>query len=232
MIATNETSILGTFAATLFALLNPLGMLPVFIGYTAGMRTGVQRWLALFVSITVLGLMLLFLFAGTALLNFFGITLDAFRIAGGILLLLIGIRTVATDPASKAKDLTVASEVGELSEAESVYGQIVVPLAMPLLVGPGVIANLILYAGVAWEKRSPKLSWGLVGVTVGISFLTLVILLSGRFLRRLLGDVGLSIATRILGLLVASIGVQFVIAGLTNVIVHSIAPEVLQLHGP
>ena len=231
MTAPNETGTLGTFAATLFALLNPLGMLPVFIGYTTGMRSGVQRWLALFVSITVLGLMLLFLFAGTALLNFFGITLDAFRIAGGILLLLIGIRTVAHDPASKAKDLAVAPEVGELSEAESVYGQIVVPFAMPLLVGPGVIANLILYAGVASERKSPKLSLGLVGVTVGVSLLTFVILLSGRFLRRLLGDVGLSIATRILGLLVASIGVQFVIAGLTNVIVQSIAPEVLRLHG-
>jgi multiple antibiotic resistance protein len=228
MIATNETSILGTFAATLFALLNPLGMLPIFIGYTASMRTGVQRWLALFVSITVLGLMLLFLFAGTALLNFFGITLDAFRIAGGILLLLIGIRIVAQDPVNKAKDLMVASDVGALREAESVYGQIVVPLAMPLLVGPGVIANLILYAG---EARSATVFWGLVGVAAGVSFLTLVILLSGRFLRRLLGDVGLSIATRILGLLVASIGVQFVVAGLTNVIVHSIAPALLQPHG-
>jgi multiple antibiotic resistance protein len=228
MIATNETSILGTFAATLFALLNPLGMLPIFIGYTASMRTGVQRWLALFVSITVLGLMLLFLFAGTALLNFFGITLDAFRIAGGILLLLIGIRIVAQDPVNKAKDLMVASDVGALREAESVYGQIVVPLAMPLLVGPGVIANLILYAG---EARSATVFWGLVGVAAGVSFLTLVILLSGRFLRRLLGDIGLSIATRILGLLVASIGVQFVIAGLTNVIVHSIAPALLQPHG-
>jgi multiple antibiotic resistance protein len=232
MMATTETSILGTFAATLFALLNPLGMLPVFIGYTARRRIGVQRWLAIFVSLTVLGLMLLFLFAGTALLNFFGITLDAFRVAGGILLLLIGIRTVVQDVANKAKDLTVAAEIGELREAESVYGQIVVPLAMPLLVGPGVIANLILYAGEAWQTKSAKLFWGLVGVTVGVSFLTLMILLSGRLLRRLLGDVGLSIATRILGLLVASIGVQFVIAGLTNVIVHSIAPELLQLHGP
>ena len=227
MIATSETSILGTFAATLFALLNPLGMLPVFIGYTADRSVGVQRWLALFVSLTVLGLMLLFLFAGTALLNFFGITLDAFRIAGGILLLLIGIKTIARDPADKAKDLTVASEVGELIEAESVYRQIVVPFAIPLLVGPGVIANLILYAG---EAKTAALHWGLAGVAVGISLLTLVILLSARYLRKLLGDVGLSIATRILGLLVASIGIQFVIAGSTNVIVHSIAPEVLKLH--
>src|SRR5262245_3601924 len=191
MIPTTETSILGTFAATVFALLNPLGMLPVFIAYTADRSSGAQRWVALFISTTVLGLMLLFLLAGTALLDFFGITLDAFRVAGGILLLLIGIRTVAHDPASKAKDLTVASEVGALSEAESVYRQIVVPFAMPLLVGPGVIANLILYASEASEMRRATLSWGLVGVTVGISFLTLVILLSGGFLRRLLGDVGL-----------------------------------------
>jgi MarC family membrane protein len=231
MIAATETSILGTFAATLFALLNPFGMLPVFIGYTGGKRIRVQRWVALFVSITVLGLMLLFLFAGTALLNFFGITLDAFRIAGGILLLLIGLKTIARDIATKAKDLTVESEVGELIEAESVYRQIVVPFAIPLLVGPGSIANLILYAGEARQAQDAKLFWGLVAVTVGVSFLTLLILLSGRFLRRLLGDVGLSIATRILGLLVASIGVQFVIEGLSNVIVHSIVPEVLQLHG-
>jgi len=181
-------------------------MLPVFIGYTSGRNVRVQRWLALLISITVLGLMLLFLLAGTALLHFFGITIDAFRVAGGILLLLLGIRTVAQDPASKAKDLAVASEVGALCEAESVYGQIVVPFAMPLLVGRGVIANLILYSGEAWERKSPKLASGLVAVTVGISFLTLVILLSGGFLRKLLGDVGLSIATRILGLLVASIG--------------------------
>ena len=112
MIATSDTSLLGEFAATLFALLNPVGMLPIFIGYTAHMRAGVQRWLATFISITVLGLMLLFLLAGTALLNFFGIILDAFRIAGGILLLLIGIRTVAHDLANKAKDLTVVSDAG------------------------------------------------------------------------------------------------------------------------
>ena len=229
-IGTSEDSILGTFAATLFALLNPLGMLPVFIGYTATRSSSVQRWLALFISITVLGLMLLFLLAGTTLLKFFGISIDAFRVAGGILLLLIGIRTVAQDPANKAKDLVVATEVGALCEAESVYGQIVVPFAMPLLVGPGVIANLILYASEAWERKSAKLASGLVAVTVGISLLNLVILLSGGFLRKLLGDVGLSIATRILGLLVASIGVQFVIAGLTNVIVHSIVPAVQQLH--
>ena len=181
----NETSILSTFAATLFALLNPLGMLPVFIGYSAGMSKGVQRWLALFVSLTVMGLMLLFLLTGTAILDFFGITLDSFRVAGGILLLLIGITIVTGDPAKAAIDLVIEAEVSALSEAKSVYRQIVVPFAMPLLVGPGVIANLILYASEARTIKSATLSLGLVGVTVGISLLTLVILLSGRFLRLL-----------------------------------------------
>lgn len=87
----NESQILSTYAATLFALLNPLEMLPVFIGYASGLAIGVQRWLSLLVSLTVMGLMLLFLFTGPALLNFFGISIDSFRMAGGILLLLIGI---------------------------------------------------------------------------------------------------------------------------------------------
>lgn len=226
----SETSFLSTFAATLFALLNPLGMLPVFIGYTAGMGTGVQRWLALFVSLTVMGLMLLFLLTGTAILDFFGVTMDSFRVAGGILLLIIGINIVTGDSTKAMKDLAVEANMSALSTAESVYRQIVVPLAMPLLVGPGVIANLILYASEAKALNNTALTLGLVGVTIGVALLTFLILLSGRFLRRLLGDIGLSIATRILGLLVASIGMQFVITGLSNVVVHSIAPAVLQLH--
>ena len=174
--------------------------------------------------------MLLFLLTGTAILEFFGITLDSFRMAGGILLLLIGIHIVMDDPTKAAKDLVIEAKTSDLSEAKSVYHQIVVPFAIPLLVGPGVIANLILYASQARAIQSDTLSLGLVGVTIAISLLTLVILLAGRVLRRLLGDVGLSIATRILGLLVAAIGMQFIITGLSNVTVDSIAPAVLKLH--
>ncbi len=223
-------SILSTFAATSFALLNPLGMLPVFVGYTANLDAGVQRWLALLVSLTVMGLTLLFLLTGNAIIDFFGITLDSFRVAGGILLLLLGIQIVTGDSGKAAKDLVIEAQSSDLGAAKSVYRQIVVPFAMPLLVGPGVIANLILYAGEARARHDPELSLGLIAVTIGIALVTLVILLSGRVLRRLLGDVGLSILTRILGLLVAAIGMQFVITGLSNVIVHTIAPEVLKLH--
>jgi multiple antibiotic resistance protein len=221
---------LSTFAATLFALLNPLGMLPVFIGYTEGLSSGVQRWLALLVTLTVLGLMILSLLTGNNILNFIGITLEAFRMAGGIILLLIGIRTV-NEVASHKTNGSVAEGVdGDLGKAGSVYRMIVVPFAMPLLVGPGVIANLILHAAEAKNGGHQEMFLGLVAVILDVSLLTFLILLSARPLQRMLGEVGLSIVTRILGLLVAAIGMQFVVSGTTDTIVHVIAPAILRLH--
>ena len=224
-----KSVLISNFAASLFALLNPLGILPFFISYTQGEKRSVQRWLALFVSLTCLMLLLVFFFAGSSLLQFFGISLDSFRIAGGILLLIIGIGIVNGDSAQAAKDLVSEDQNSDLRAAQLVYRKIVIPLAMPLLVGPGVLANVVLYASEAEAKHDSSVYWGLIATIVGISFSVMVILLSGRWLQKVVGDVGLNIVTRILGLLVASIGVQFMIAGLSNVIVHSLAPEILKI---
>lgn len=221
---------LSTFAATSFALLNPLGMLPIFIAYAAHLHPRAQRWLALLLALTVMGLTLLFLLTGNAILGFFGISMDSFRMAGGILLLLIGINIVMGGSGKAAQDLLVDANATDFMEAKSVYRQVVVPFAMPLLVGPGVIANLILYAGEAHSQHDTALWAGLVVVTIALSILTGLILASGQFLRRALGDVGLTIMTRLLGLLVAAIGMQFIITGGSNVIIHSIAPAILKLH--
>ncbi len=223
-----NTSLQLSFAATLFALLNPLGVLPIFIGYASKERRGVQRWLALFLSITVFLLLILFLFTGAALLKFFGISLDSFRIAGGILLLLIGINIVTGDSVKAAQDVVTKDQETDLQQAKSVYRKIVIPLAMPLLVGPGVIANVILHASQAETLKQDQLFVGFSIVIAIVSFLTFVIFLAGRWLQRFLGDVGLSILTRILGLLVASIGVQFMVSGISNVIINVIAPGVLK----
>jgi multiple antibiotic resistance protein len=220
-----EKGFLSTFAASLFALINPLGILPVFISYSAKESQGVSRWLALLISLTVLGLLLLFLTTGAAILKFFGITLDSFRLAGGILLLLIGINLVTGDSTKTAQNLAEQAGQSDWQTAESVYRKIVIPLAMPLLVGPGVIANVILYASEVEAKKDSVLFAGLVVVCIVVSFLVLLVLLSGRWLKRVLGDIGLSIATRILGLLVASIGVQFITVATTNIIVQTVAPQ-------
>ncbi len=223
-------STLSTFAATSFALLNPLGMLPIFIAYAAHLHPSAQRWLALLLALTVTGLTLLFLLTGNAILGFFGISMDSFRMAGGILLLLIGINIVMGGSGKAAQDLIVDANASAFMEAKSVYRQVVVPFAMPLLVGPGVIANLILYAGEAHSRHDTALWIGLVVVTVALGIATGLILASGQFLRRALGDVGLTIMTRLLGLLVAAIGMQFIITGGSNVIIQNIAPAILKLH--
>jgi multiple antibiotic resistance protein len=220
-----EWSFLRNFAITLFALLNPLGMLPIFITYTARERKEVQRLVALFVSLTVLALLIIFMLIGTPMLKFFGVTLDSFRIAGGVLLLGIGINVV--NGSGEGKTAGISSARGEesyVNQAKSVYRQIVIPMAMPLLVGPGVIANVILYASEALAKK------GFVGIelilmTIFVSFLVFVILTSGKWLQRLLGDIGLSITQRVMGLFVAAIGVQFMVTGAINIFDAQILPK-------
>ncbi len=228
LLITQDKAFLSTFAASLFALINPLGALPIFISYAAKERKGVQRWLAFLLSLTVFGLLLLFLVSGSAILKFFGITLDSFRIAGGILLLLIGIHLVTGESSQVKQNLTEQSQESNLKQAESVYRKMVIPLAMPLLVGPGVIANVILYASEVEAKKDGVLFAGLVVVCIGISLVVFAVLLSGRWLQRFLGDIGLSIATRILGLLVASIGVQFITIAISNIVIHEITPQILK----
>ena len=148
-----DFSFLSNFAITLFALLNPIGMLPVFISYTANERKEVQRLVALFVSLTVMALLLVFLLIGSPILQFFGVSLDSFRIAGGILLLTIGIGIVNGKSSDNKEEIVTTETNNNLTQAKSIYSQIVIPMAMPLLVGPGVIANVILYSNEASKKR-------------------------------------------------------------------------------
>jgi multiple antibiotic resistance protein len=220
--------LISNFAVSLFALLNPLGILPIFISYTKEENLKVQRWLALFLSLTVFVLLIIFFISGSSILDFFGISLDSFRIAGGILLLIIGIGIVNGDSKKAAQKLASEDQNTDFKEAQLVYRKIVIPLAIPLLVGPGVIANVILYASEAEVKKDHTIFAGLIATIIFICFLLFIILLSGRWLQKVIGDVGLSIMNRILGLLVASMGVQFMITGLSNIIVNSLVPEILK----
>jgi MarC family membrane protein len=219
-----EWSFLTNFAITLFALLNPLGMLPIFISYTARERQKVQRIVAFFVSLTVLALLIIFMLVGTPLLQFFGVTLNSFRIAGGILLLGMGIGIVNGQSSNTSADLGTQQLKDNLSQAKSVYRQIVIPMAMPLLVGPGVIANVILYASEAIAKKG-GLGIELILTTVLVSGLVFLVLASGKWLQKILGDIGLSITQRVMGLFVAAIGVQFIVTGTINIILTQIAPK-------
>jgi MarC family membrane protein len=215
---------LTNFMITTFALLNPLGVLPIFIGLTARENRGVQRLVALFVSLTVLALLLVFLFVGESILQFLGISMDAFRIAGGILLLLMGLKIVAGDAGDSGSQLSdAAAGVNELKEAETVFQKIVIPMAMPLLVGPGVIANVILYA--ARDKQDHD-GGELVLGTFLVSVVVFAIFLAGRWLKAVMGPIGLNILMRVMGLMVAAMGVQFMVTGMSQIFITQLAPAI------
>jgi MarC family membrane protein len=210
------------FVITTFALMNPLGVLPIFIGFVARENRVVQRLVALFVALTVLALLLIFLFIGKDLLQFLGVSIDAFRIAGGILLLLMGLKIVTGEEGDSDVELAgAAAGQTELKEAETVFQKIVIPLAMPLLVGPGVIANVILYA----SKDGDGLDRG--GLLAGALLLALAVLaifLSGRWLKAAIGPIGLNILMRVMGLMVAAMGVQFMVTGVSQIFIEQLAP--------
>ena len=221
-------SFLSNFAITLFALLNPIGMLPVFISYTANERKEVQRLVALFVCLTVMALLLVFLLIGSPILQFFGVSLDSFRIAGGILLLTIGIGIVNGKSSDNKEEIVTTETNNNLTQAKSIYSQIVIPMAMPLLVGPGVIANVILYSNEASKKRD-GLGIELILMIALVSFLVFVILAAGKWLQKIIGNIGLNITQRIMGLFVAAIGVQFMVTGVINIFVNQIIPELSKI---
>lgn len=217
-----DWTLISSFAAALFAIINPFGNLPIFISYTAEEPKGAQRWLAAFLALTVLIFLVVFLVSGAAILKFFGISLAAFRIAGGILLLLTGIGMVKGQHNEQSRELAARAYTTDLQEAELMYRKILIPLGIPLFVGPGSISTVILYAN---QARSYTTFFGLVGVIVAIAALVLAVLLLGNVIKKLLGQTGLDIATRILGLLLTAIGVQFILGGLSNATIHFINPK-------
>jgi len=198
--------------------------MPIFIALTARENRDVQRLMSLFVSLTVLALLIVFQFVGESILQFLDVSTDAFRIAGDILLLLMGLKIVSGDAGdSDIQDSGAASAESELQEAETVFQKIVIPLAMPLLVEPGVIANVVLHAA---KDRADHDGGALLLGSFLLSEIVLAILLAGRWLKAVVGPIGLNILMRVMALMVAAIGVQFMVTGVSQIVITQLAPAI------
>jgi multiple antibiotic resistance protein len=205
-----------SFLAALIAVLNPVGNLPMFITATAGYRPGVRRFLALLVGVVVGISMLIFLFAGNAILRFFGISLPAFQIAGGVLLLHLGLRMVTGEPSMGGVAAThVAPLPSDFGEARLRLKDVIVPVAIPMFVGPGTLSTIVLFAARAHDARQLA---GLSAVLVVASGLTVVALMASTAIARYLRESGLQISTRILGLIITAMAIQFMLTGMSRVV--------------
>lgn len=189
-----------TAFATLFVVIDPPGLVPLFIALTQGMDRVHRRALAQRACIIAAVLLTLFGLFGEALLTFIGISMPAFRIAGGILLFL-----TALDMLFERRTQRREGQLPDPHHDPSVF-----PLATPLIAGPGAIATMILLMGQAsdWTVRLQVL-----GLLYSMIIATFLFLLASGPLERLLGRTGTIVITRLLGMLLAALSVQFVIDG-------------------
>lgn len=191
---------------TLLAIVNPLGVIPIFISLTGGMAPGERRRIVNTASITVVVVLIVAALLGKPLLDFFGISIASFKVGGGILLLLMAISMMQ---AKYAQTKQTPEEEAEAEEKESIA---VVPIAMPLLAGPGAISTIIIYADAS--PHVPHLGL-LIIISVLVALLTWVALNIASPLRSVMSKTAINIATRLMGLLLAAIAVEFISGGLT-----------------
>jgi multiple antibiotic resistance protein len=220
------------FFVALFALLDPIGNVPIFAAATAGAKSRDRAWIALYIALFVLGFLTFFYFSGLSLLAFFGISQPAFRIAGGVILFLLGLEMARDDFTATYADAADA-EPGEASGRTYVrrrFERMIVPFAMPLLIGPGAISTVVIYAD---QARGFGLAGAAVGVGVisAVAAATLLAFLATPLITRILGRIGLTIVVRVLGLILCALAIQFILAGLADSTIGLIKPEAAAPYG-
>lgn len=191
------------FLLALIAIVNPLGIIPIYISLTSGYDDKERKKIAHMVVSAATIILLISAFFGEYILEFFGISINSFRVGGGIMLLLMAINMLHTSHSTFRQNRNIAERAGESIA--------VVPLAMPLLAGPGAISTVIINA----YKGEGVMHYTLIGVVI----LLLGVLLTAMFymvprLAQRMSTVGLNISTRIMGLILASIAVEFIANGL------------------
>jgi multiple antibiotic resistance protein len=189
---------------TLLVVVDPLGLAPIFAALTRGYTQERKRDAA--IRGTILGGVILFIFAlaGDVLLEAMGIGIPAFRIAGGILLFLLSLDMIFASPTGLR-----SRTVREQEEISYEHDVSVFPLAIPLLAGPGAITTVLLYTG---ERSTIELA-AFAAVLLAVLLLTLASLLLAPRIMRLFRETGSNVLTRVLGVLLAALAVQFVLDG-------------------
>ena len=214
------------FFVALFALIDPIGCAPLFAAATAGAPSAGRRLTAAYIALFSFVFMAVFFVTGLALLRFFGISLAAFRLAGGVLLFLLGLDMARGNLASSLADATgeAAGGLSARDYALARFERLVVPFAMPLLIGPGAISTVVIYAGEAGKLGFAGEAAG-VGVTFAIGVSILASFWFAGLITRLLGRIGMIIVIRVLGLILCALAVQFMIIGVSEATVGLLLPS-------
>ena len=204
---TFEIAIFLQFFLGLVAAVNPVGIMPVFVSLTGHMTQEEKHKTAVTANIAVAIILVVSLLAGQMLLDMFSISLDSFRVAGGLLLLSIAFSMMSR---KLGEDKQNKQEKTEYVSREQIG---VVPLAMPLMAGPGAISSTIVYG-----SRYPAMldTVGIIVTIVLFCLCTWLLFRSAPLIVRFLGQTGINVITRIMGLILGALGIEFIANGLRN----------------
>lgn len=202
-----ETALLAF--TTLFATISPVDVAALFAALSPKASDAQRRAMALKGTLIAGGILLVFAVFGNAVLMRLGISLPALRTAGGILLLLIAIDMVFARPSGGS-----STTEGETEEAGHKDDISVFPLATPLIAGPGTMGAVILLTAEAHTDLKQEL--GVIVAIIAVLIVTFALLLMAGRLQKLLGVTGLNVITRVVGVLLAALAVQFIFDGIQS----------------
>lgn len=203
----SEWGYLIKIGIALFAIVNPVGGVPIFVSATQGWSTGDRKRAIRTISLTVFSVLVISIFIGDKILDFFGISIPSFQVGGGILLLLMAISMM------HGKQSGARQTEEEIQAAADHEATAIVPLSIPLLAGPGAISSMIIAA-----QQSGSL-WGhvwLVAPVIVVALLVWAILMLSVRIANRLGTIGINIITRLMGLILAAMAIEFMAHGLVS----------------
>ncbi|RZJ74465.1 MAG: NAAT family transporter [Flavobacterium sp.] len=196
--------------AALFSVINPLGAVPIFVGLTADDSKKERSRISLWTAINVFIILVISFFVGQYVLTFFGISIDALRIAGGFIIVNSGF-SLLTGKFSKTRG--VNKEVEE--DAQQRNDIALSPLAIPMLAGPGSISLLIALHQDYTQMNEQLIT---VGAIAGVGLVIFLVMRSAHYLSRILGASGIVAISRIIGFIVIAIGVEYISSSVVNIL--------------
>lgn len=202
--------VFGLLLAALFSVLNPIGTVPIFVGLTQDYSKAERSRVSLLTGFNVFVILIISFFIGQYVLQFFGITISALRIAGGIIIASSGF-SLLNGKFNKNKGISKQVE----EDIQSRNDIALTPLAMPMLAGPGSISLLIAFY--EEHKTTEEIIFSVLAI-LSVSILIFLILRSAHYLAKILGSSGIVAISRIIGFLTIAIGIQYIISSVLSIV--------------
>lgn len=202
-----DWAVVAKFGGLVVAMLNPVGNLPVFLSETSSDEPRSRRKVSLLLAIALWVSLVLVFLGGHGVLAFFGVSLSAFMIAGGLLLLMFGLKQINNSAS------VVEPRPHENPTPGARFRDLLVPVCIPLYVGPGTISTCVVYSQ---QADNVVMKFAMVGALLLASALVGATFIGGGLVKHILGETGLVVVGRLMGLVLAGVGVELLLKGISG----------------